>query len=138
MSDKPDFEKGQPAPKKNKGKSMHDLVRRDLAAINNGSIVQIESVRETMTALMERKNYGFEKYGTILQANNGRDALQDAFEEMMDLVVYLRQYLEEISSSFDSHGPMERLNMRMVTMVYQQSLQNLVMLQSVQSGRGGR
>lgn len=42
-----------------------------------------------------RDEYGRKKYGTRLQANNGRDTLQDAYEEALDLVVYLRQTIEE-------------------------------------------
>jgi hypothetical protein len=44
-----------------------------------------------------RDQSGFEQYGTHLQAFNGRDALQDAYEEALDLVVYLRQKLYEIN-----------------------------------------
>jgi hypothetical protein len=43
----------------------------------------------------ERDHVGRERYGTPLQANNGRDALQDAYEEALDLVVYLRQAIKE-------------------------------------------
>lgn len=34
-------------------------------------------------------------YGTPLLAGNGRDALLDAYEEAMDLCVYLRQVIYE-------------------------------------------
>lgn len=45
---------------------------------------------------MEQRNaIGTEKYGTPLQANNGRDPLVDAYQEALDLVVYLRQAIEE-------------------------------------------
>lgn len=43
----------------------------------------------------QRDTIGFEKYGTRLQANNGRDPLIDAYQEALDLVVYLRQAIEE-------------------------------------------
>ncbi len=43
----------------------------------------------------ERDRIGTEKYGTPLQAHNGRDALVDAYQEALDLVVYLRQEIEE-------------------------------------------
>lgn len=43
----------------------------------------------------ERDVVGRERYGTPLQANNGRDALLDAYQEALDLVVYLRQAIEE-------------------------------------------
>lgn len=43
----------------------------------------------------ERDHVGRQRYGTPLQANNGRDALIDAYQEALDLVVYLRQLIEE-------------------------------------------
>lgn len=43
----------------------------------------------------ERDQVGRERYGTPLQAHNGRDALIDAYQEALDLVVYLRQLIEE-------------------------------------------
>ena len=49
-----------------------------------------------------RDHVGRKRYGTPLQAGNGRDALQDAYEdayeEALDLAVYLRQELEERKS----------------------------------------
>jgi hypothetical protein len=54
--------------------SIHDLVIEDLAG---------------------RKDYGYRKYRTILTAGNGRDPLLDAYEESLDLCVYLRQAIEE-------------------------------------------
>ncbi len=46
----------------------------------------------------ERRLHGIEKYGTALQAHNGRDPLIDAYQEALDLCVYLRQALEERKS----------------------------------------
>jgi hypothetical protein len=43
----------------------------------------------------ERDQVGRERYGTPLQPHNGRDALVDAYQEALDLVVYLRQALAE-------------------------------------------
>lgn len=45
--------------------------------------------------LMRRKAHGIKKYGTHLQAFNGRSALQDAYEEALDLANYLKQAIEE-------------------------------------------
>lgn len=72
----PDYCHGheQPPPKKTDGVAIVDLVVADMA---------------------ERKRLGIERYGTPLQAHNGRDALRDAYEEAMDLVMYLRQAIEE-------------------------------------------
>lgn len=48
-----------------------------------------------MFDLAVRRETGISRYGTALQAFNGRDGLRDAYEEAMDLTVYLRQVLEE-------------------------------------------
>lgn len=45
--------------------------------------------------MKQRDNDGYQKYGTRLQAGNGRDALVDAYQEALDLCVYLRQAIEE-------------------------------------------
>jgi hypothetical protein len=45
--------------------------------------------------MAERNREGRRKYGTPLQPHNGRDALKDAFQEALDLVVYLRQAIYE-------------------------------------------
>ena len=42
-----------------------------------------------------RADFGEKKYGTWLKAHNGRDALMDAYQEALDLCVYLRQAIEE-------------------------------------------
>lgn len=45
--------------------------------------------------MRERDHVGRERYGTPLQANNGRDALVDAYDEALDLAVYLKQVIVE-------------------------------------------
>jgi hypothetical protein len=42
-----------------------------------------------------RDKFGRDKYHCILQPFNGRDALVDAYQEALDLVVYLRQAIYE-------------------------------------------
>jgi len=64
----------QPPPVQNDGTPVWDLVITDMRA---------------------RKEFGGRKYGTYLQAFNGRDALMDAYQEALDLCVYLRQAIEE-------------------------------------------
>ena len=64
----------EPAPKKNLLPHINDLVVTDLGA---------------------RKEMGIKKYGTPLQPFNGRKALKDAYEEVLDLALYLRQALYE-------------------------------------------
>lgn len=64
----------QPAPTPNAGRPVWELVIADMH---------------------ERNRYGIEHFGVPLQAHNGRDALMDAYEEALDLTVYLRQAIEE-------------------------------------------
>jgi hypothetical protein len=45
--------------------------------------------------ITERSEAGRIKYGTYLETNNGRDALWDAYQEAIDLCMYLRQLIEE-------------------------------------------
>lgn len=63
-------------PVRNDRPSIQGMVRDDLAA---------------------REQVGIERYGTHLQARNGRDAMRDAYEESLDLATYLRQVIEERS-----------------------------------------
>ena len=43
----------------------------------------------------ERRLHGIEKYGMPVQPFNGRNPLIDAYQEALDLCVYLRQAIEE-------------------------------------------
>lgn len=65
---------GQPSPKPNSNKPTWHLVIEDMLA---------------------RDNVGRKKYNTPLQPHNGRDSLQDAYEEALDLCVYLKNAIEE-------------------------------------------
>lgn len=74
MSDVRDPDRDQVAPVPNDQPSCHDLVIADLT---------------------ERKEFGLRKYNSLLQPNNGRSFLLDIYEEMMDVIVYIRGKLEE-------------------------------------------
>jgi hypothetical protein len=64
----------QPLPVHTRGEAIQDLVIQDIE---------------------DRKRIGLERYGTLLQSGNGRRALLDAYEEAMDLCMYLKQALVE-------------------------------------------
>jgi hypothetical protein len=70
----------QPMPTKNDRQPVWDLVIKDM---------------------QERDQVGRQRYGTPLQPFNGRDALRDAYEEALDLTVYLRQAILERDSRLD-------------------------------------
>lgn len=61
------------------------------AVATDGPLIRDLVIRD-ITELCERRRV---KHGTHLQAHNGRDALQDAYEEAVDLALYLRQVIEE-------------------------------------------
>ena len=61
-------------------------------APHSGKLTVIDYV---MADMAERAAAGVQKYGTHLQTHNGRDALWDAYQEVLDLVMYLRQAILE-------------------------------------------
>jgi hypothetical protein len=77
----PHGESNQPLPTQNEHPAVWDLVIEDIK---------------------KRDTYGLQKYGTRLQPHNGRDALRDAYEEALDLVVYLRQCIHERATVEDA------------------------------------
>ena len=62
-----------------------------LPIVNRLPFIQDQVIRD----IEKRKQVGVERYGTALQAFNGRDALQDAYEEAIDLCMYLKQCIIE-------------------------------------------
>jgi len=60
--------------------------------VANGSVPVWELV---IADMRERDQVGRARYGTPLQAHNGRDALADAYAEALDLAVYLKQAMVE-------------------------------------------
>lgn len=70
------------------------------APIPNNSESMLDLV---VQEVLRRKDLGIQRYGTTLQANNGRDALQDAIEECVDLLAYLMQVKVERDSGVPSN-----------------------------------
>ncbi len=105
MSNVPDYSRGEPAPVSNATEGMHDLVVADMsgAIARSTQIPQEEypALVGTMTEFEDRKMFGFDKYGTLLQAGNGRNATRDALDEALDLTVYMRQMVAE---GVNTHG----------------------------------
>lgn len=50
---------------------------------------------QVLKDLTDRSTVGVEKYGEPLRTFNGRDSLMDAYQEALDLVMYLRQAIME-------------------------------------------
>jgi hypothetical protein len=62
-----------------------------LPTVNDGKFIQDLVIED----INERIQVGIKRYGTGLQAFNGRKSLLDAYEETMDLLMYLKQRLVE-------------------------------------------
>jgi len=62
-----------------------------LPIVNDARDIQSQVVDD----INARRLVGIERYGTALQPHNGRDALRDAYEEALDLCMYLKQCIVE-------------------------------------------
>lgn len=61
------------------------------APTGNGKPVTVELIHD----LLDRREIGVQKYGHELKAGNGRRPLIDAYQEAMDLAMYLKQAVME-------------------------------------------
>lgn len=90
----------QAAPVPNDQPSSHDLVIADILSREprwDLSVGPARHLRDQVAAdLLTRKQVGLERYGSLLQAHNGRDSLRDLYEELQDAAVYARTRLAEL------------------------------------------
>jgi len=63
-----------------------------------------EVMTQFLIDLEERYEEGVRRYGVPLQPFNGRDPLQDAYEEAIDLALYLKQALMERDKPDEDFG----------------------------------
>lgn len=70
---------------------MASYVEHQPAPTEGDSVVLNHVIQDLITKAEDGKL----KYGTYLMTNNGRDALIDAYQEALDLCMYLRQALLE-------------------------------------------
>jgi hypothetical protein len=69
-----------------------DLNAEQSEPVKNG----LPHVWDLVVQDMEQRNeHGYQHYKTYLQPFNGRDALIDLYQELLDAVVYLRQAIFE-------------------------------------------
>lgn len=54
---------------------------------------------EVLEDMKGRRELGISRYGTALQPHNGRNSLRDAYEEALDLCVYLKQCILELDAN---------------------------------------
>lgn len=73
-------------------------VQNDRPAIQDLVIADVE----------ERKRIGMQRYGTLLKPHNGRDALVDLYQEILDAAQYVRQEIEERNDARAESAAAER------------------------------
>jgi hypothetical protein len=66
---------------------------------STGPIVHVEVMRD----IADRLRLGVRRYGQPLQPHNGRNALQDIYEELLDAACYVKQKLLEDAGSRPQH-----------------------------------
>jgi hypothetical protein len=73
------------------------MARRQAALRHAGKTKEAEAIRQLLKEieadLLSRRTLGLQRYGSLLQPGNGRDPMRDAYEEVLDLVAYLRQLI---------------------------------------------
>ena len=82
-----DLNAPQPPPTAGEGEEVWPLI------YGNVALVLPDWLKEDMRA---RHQVGIAKYGTALKVWNGRDAVIDAYQESLDLIVYVKQARERM------------------------------------------
>ncbi len=99
----------QPPPKPTERTPAWELVIKDIETLRRppserGAITVLGDGYDdiVLADMRERDRLGRERYGVALQAGNGRNHLVDAYQELLDYIVYLRAWLDE--HGVDPHG----------------------------------
>jgi hypothetical protein len=84
--------KHEPAPLPERAELPHvaDMVHNDIGLFLGGGAICRD--------VMARKAEGMKKYGTPLQPFNGRSAIMDLYQELLDAANYMRQHIYENSN----------------------------------------
>jgi len=82
------------------GESFGEAIRRETSGIATSSEPTPQGTGDDVAALVQkdieaRAEEGKQKYGERLTTDNNRDALVDAYQEVLDTAMYLRQELAE-------------------------------------------
>ena len=75
-----------------KGKKIGPLVKADLKRLYKRGVPFAKTVSRDIDARMD---LGKQKYGTELRSHNGRDSVLDAYQEVLDGMIYIRQAIHE-------------------------------------------
>lgn len=82
---------------------------------NSMKLVSLSS-KEVLTQIIEdvtaRSQEGLKKYGVMLKPHNGRNALVDLYQELLDANLYLTQHIAELGDALsdDEHGYLDSVS----------------------------
>jgi hypothetical protein len=99
----------EPPPQQNSHPAIADLVETDLSTIYTERYPY-----RLRNDIRDRKNAGIAKYGMPLQPHNGRNAVNDLYQELIDGVKYARQALYEEQQRAEQ---VERSHGRAISMI---------------------
>lgn len=108
----------QPRPVESNHPASWDTVIRDLEKGYSGPAIDV-----VFADIVNRDLTGLRKYGTRLKPHNGRDSLLDAYEEALDLTVYLK-------NAHSEGAP--------VYMLYREALRMAISIREIMLKRDGR
>lgn len=99
-----------------------------------------KTLRVMVEDMQKRHEFGVHKYGVPLVAKNDRDHLSDAYQELLDAIVYLRAQIEALG------GLMGNLRLtyprsfhhRTLVRIYAQTIENAIELRTILAERDGR
>lgn len=93
--------KQEPSPVPNNLPHVADMVHNDIGLFLGGGAICRD--------IMARKAEGMKKYGVPLQPFNGRSAMMDLYQELLDAANYMRQHIYENSDGSHWGLPNEML-----------------------------
>lgn len=115
----------QQLPVEGRGPLMHDLLVADLRSF----FPEFTGLDAMCADVKARQQLGISRYGKPLQAFNGRDCLQDAYEELLDFLVYALQTLQETE-------PGDHVRRGWVKAAYERGLTSVELFKELLNERG--
>ena len=102
--------------------------------------VKAKAVRAMASDMQKRHKFGVGKYGVPLVAKNDRDHLSDAYQELLDAIVYLRAQIESLGGLPDPPLKIyaKDLQFRALIRIYAQTIENAIELRTILAERDGR
>jgi hypothetical protein len=98
------------------------------------------ALRAITEDMQKRHEFGIAKYGVPFVAKNDRDHLSDAYQELLDAIVYLRAQIETLGGLPDPPLKIyaKDLQFRALIRIYAQTIENAIEIRTLLAERDGR